>query len=211
MNAFGNIFTSDNDDDGNRGCRVIWAMDGGHYGYHTPAAPGTGARTSRATSPSWWAPATVARRDTGLRRELLPREYFGSVLEADAGTRQVNFFPLTRKGAAFRTEYKVLLASDDPWFRPVEHAPPPMARSSSPTGTMPASAAMPSATRRPDGFSGSPQGEQEPEARVDFASVPGLIAALQSPTVATQDAARRGLIERGAMREVDPLRDCRER
>ena len=39
VNAFGNIFTSDNDDDGNRGCRVIWAMDGGHYGYRTPGSP----------------------------------------------------------------------------------------------------------------------------------------------------------------------------
>ncbi len=39
LNAFGNIFTSDNDDDGNRGCRVIWAMDGGHYGYRTPGSP----------------------------------------------------------------------------------------------------------------------------------------------------------------------------
>ena len=39
LNSFGNIFTSDNDDDGNRGCRVIWAMDGGHYGYRTPGSP----------------------------------------------------------------------------------------------------------------------------------------------------------------------------
>ena len=39
INSFGNIFTSDNDDDGNRGSRVIWAMDGGTYGYHTPGSP----------------------------------------------------------------------------------------------------------------------------------------------------------------------------
>ena len=52
--------------------------------------------------------------------DLLPPEYRGAVLEADAGTRQVNFFPMTRKGAAFRTEYKVFLGSDDPWFRPVD-------------------------------------------------------------------------------------------
>ncbi|MGC8639628.1 MAG: PVC-type heme-binding CxxCH protein [Isosphaeraceae bacterium] len=29
LNSFGNIFISDNDDDGNRGCRVIWALDDG--------------------------------------------------------------------------------------------------------------------------------------------------------------------------------------
>ena len=39
LNSFGNVFTSDNDDDGNRGCRVIWVMDGGHYGYRTPGSP----------------------------------------------------------------------------------------------------------------------------------------------------------------------------
>ena len=39
LNSFGNIFTSDNDDDGNRGSRVIWVMDGGKYGYRTPGSP----------------------------------------------------------------------------------------------------------------------------------------------------------------------------
>ena len=50
LSSFGNIFTSDNDDDGNRGCRVIWAMDGGHYGYHNsgkPAALGRGGARQR--------------------------------------------------------------------------------------------------------------------------------------------------------------------
>ena len=44
----------------------------------------------------------------------------GCLFEADAGTRQINFFPIERHGSNFRTEYKVLLASDDPWFRPVD-------------------------------------------------------------------------------------------
>ena len=38
VNSFGHIFTSDNDDDGNRGCRTIWVMDGGDYGYRTPGS-----------------------------------------------------------------------------------------------------------------------------------------------------------------------------
>ena len=52
--------------------------------------------------------------------QLLPAEYQGGVFGIDAGTRQVNFFPMTRKGAAFRTQYKVFLGGDDPWFRPVD-------------------------------------------------------------------------------------------
>ena len=51
---------------------------------------------------------------------LLPKEYQGALLEAEAGPRVINYFPLERHGAAFRTEHKVMLASDDPWFRPVD-------------------------------------------------------------------------------------------
>ena len=121
LNSFGNIFTSDNDDDGNRGCRVIWAMDGGHYGYHTPGSPRHWGEEVPGNVPKLV--GTGNGSPCGImvyEGELLPAEYRGAVLEVDAGTRQVNFFPLTRKGAAFRTEYKVFLGSDDPWFRPVD-------------------------------------------------------------------------------------------
>ena len=97
-------------------------MDGGHYGYRTPGQPAAlGRGRARATSPSSSAPATAAPAASwSTRAACCPRSIAAALLEADAGTRQINFFPITRKGAAFRTEYKVLLASDDPWFRPVD-------------------------------------------------------------------------------------------
>ncbi len=121
LNSFGNIFTSDNDDDGNRGCRVIWAMDGGHYGYHTPGSPRHWGEEVPGNVPKLvgtgnGSPCGIMVYEGGL----LPSQYRGAVFEVDAGTRQVNVFPITRKGAAFRTEYKVFLGSDDPWFRPVD-------------------------------------------------------------------------------------------
>ena len=115
LNSFGNIFTSDNDDDGNRGCRVISALDGGHFGYHTPGSPRHWGEDVPGNVPKLV--GTGNGSPAGIlvyEGNLLPREYFGSVLEVDAGTRQVNFFPLTRKGAAFRTEYKVFLSSERP-------------------------------------------------------------------------------------------------
>ena len=121
LNSFGNIFTSDNDDDGNRGCRVIWAMDGGHYGYRTPGSPRHWGEEVPGNVPKLV--GTGNGSPCGImvyEGELLPPEYRGAVLEVDAGTRQVNFFPLTRKGAAFRTQYKVFLSGSDPWFRPVD-------------------------------------------------------------------------------------------
>ena len=53
----------------------------------------------------------------------------------------------------------------------------------------------------------TPKGSKTKVAKVDFSSVDGLIAALKSPNVAAQDAARRGLIERG--REDELLRMTR--
>ncbi|MFT5434535.1 MAG: putative membrane-bound dehydrogenase-like protein [Myxococcota bacterium] len=33
IDSFGNLFVSDNDDDGNRSCRTLWTMEGANYGY----------------------------------------------------------------------------------------------------------------------------------------------------------------------------------
>jgi putative membrane-bound dehydrogenase-like protein len=199
LNSFGNIFTSDNDDDGNRGCRVIWAMDGGHYGYKTPGSPRHWGEDVPGNVPKLV--GTGNGSPCGImvyEGELLPREYRGAVLEVDAGTRQVDFFPLTRKGAAFRTQYKVFLGGDDPWFRPVDACAAPdgsvfvadwydagvggHAFSDQTTGRI---------------FRVAPKGHKSQKVQADLATIDGLIAALKSPNIATQDAARRGLIARG--------------
>jgi putative membrane-bound dehydrogenase-like protein len=206
LNAFGNIFTSDNDDDGNRGCRVIWAMDGGHYGYRTPGSPRHWGEEVPGNVPK--IVGTGNGSPCGImvyEGELLPAEYRGAVLEVDAGTRQVNFFPITRHGAAFRTDYKVFLGSDDPWFRPVDACTAPdgsvfvvdwydagvggHAFSDQTTGRV---------------YRVAPKGHKSTKPKPDFATVDGLIAALKSPNVATIDAARRGLIEQGKQPQVAP-------
>jgi putative membrane-bound dehydrogenase-like protein len=197
LNSFGNIFTSDNDDDGNRGCRVIWAMDGGSYGYHTPGSPRHWGEDVPGNVPKLV--GTGNGSPCGIlvyEGSLLPDEYFGGLLEVDAGTRQVNFFPLERKGASFRTDYKVFLASDDPWFRPIDACVAPdgsvfvadwydagvggHAFSDQTTGRI---------------FRVSAKGKPSGNPAHDFGSVDGLLKALNSPTIATQDAARRLLIE----------------
>ena len=198
LNSFGNIFTSDNDDDGNRGCRVIWAMDGGHYGYHTPGSPRHWGEEVPGNVPKLV--GTGNGSPCGImvyEGELLPSAYRGAVFEVDAGTRQVNLFPLTRKGAAFRTESKVFLSGDDPWFRPVDACTAPdgsvfvadwydagvggHAFSDQTTGRI---------------YRVAPAGHKNHKVKVDMGTSEGLIAALRSPNIATQDAARRGLIDR---------------
>ena len=201
LNSFGNIFTSDNDDDGNRGCRVIWVMDGGSYGYRTPGSPRHWGEEVPGNVPKLV--GTGNGSPCGIQvyeGSLLPEEYFGAVLESDAGTRQINFFPITRDGASFRTDSKVLMSSDDPWFRPVDSATAPdgslfvadwydagvggHAFSDQTTGRI---------------YRIAPEGFKAEAPSPDFGTTRGLIAALKSPNIATMDAARRGMIgESGA-------------
>ena len=208
LNSFGNIFTSDNDDDGNRGCRVIWAMDGGHYGYHTPGSPRHWGEEVPGNVPKLV--GTGNGSPCGImvyEGDLLPEEFRGAVFEVDAGTRQINLFPLTRKGAAFRTEYKVFLSGDDPWFRPVDACTAPdgsvfvadwydagvggHAFSDQTTGRI---------------YRVAPSGHKSQKVKVDMRTEDGLITALKSPNIATQDAARRGLIERTKIEQSKELR-----
>ncbi len=203
LNAFGNAFTSDNDDDGNRGSRVIWVMDGGSYGYRTPGSPRHWGEEVPGNIPKLvgtgnGSPCGI----TVYEGALLGDKYKGCLFEADAGTRQINYFPIERHGSNFRTDYQVLLASSDNWFRPVD-------MTAAPDGSLYV------ADWYDGGVGGhnfqdqntgriyrvAPKGNKPSIAKPDFATIPGLIALLKSPVVASQDAARRLLIERGAESE----------
>jgi putative membrane-bound dehydrogenase-like protein len=201
LTSFGEVFTSDNDDDGNRGCRVIQILDGGHYGYRTPGSPRHWGEDVPGNVPKLvgtgnGSPSGIMVYEGGL----LPKEYHGCVLEADAGTRQINFFPLTRAGASFRTDYQVFLGSDDPWFRPIDACAVPDGSvfvADWYDGGVGGHAFRDQTTGRI--YRVAPKGKKAATARADLGSVRGLIAALRSPAVATRDAARRGLIERAGM------------
>jgi putative membrane-bound dehydrogenase-like protein len=198
LNSFGNQFTSDNDDDGHRGSRVIWVMDGGHYGYRTPGSPRHWGEDVPGNVPKLvgtgnGSPCGVMVYEGGL----LPKEYFGAVLEAEAGPRVVYAFPLTRKGAAFRTEIKALLASDDPWFRPVDVTAAPdgsLFVADWYDGGVGGHQFRDQTTGRI--YRVAPKGAAWKKVPADFSTVAGLIEALKASVVATRDAARRGLVER---------------
>ena len=223
LNAFGEIFASDNDDDGNRGCRVIQAMDGGHFGYHTPGSPLHWGEDVPGNVPKLV--GTGNGSPCGImvyEGSLLPAEYRGAILEVDAGTRQVNFFPLSRQGGSYRTEYKVFLSGTDPWFRPVDAC-------AGPDGSIYV-ADWYDAGVGGHGFSDqttgriyrvAPVGNTPARIKTDFGTLDGLMKALRSPNIATQDAARRGLIALAktqpageklgemAMHDADPIMRAR--
>jgi len=101
LDAFGNLYQSDNDDDGNQGCRVLWCLPGGDHGYFSADGSRYWAadrRPGQSTPTAHWhqddpgvAPAgtlTGAGGPTGVavyEAELLAPWIDGRVLAADAG------------------------------------------------------------------------------------------------------------------------------
>ena len=199
VDSFGCVFTSDNDDDGDRGCRMIWIMDGGDYGYQTPGSSRQFAEELPGIVPKLV--GTGNGSPAGIlvyEGDLFGQEYQGAVLQVDAGTHQVNFHPLSRHGAAFRSEYHVLLKSDDSWCRLVDAAV-------APDGSLYVCDwydAGVGGNRLSDQDSGrvyrlKPAGSKPRAQPPDFASLTGQIEALQSPNVTTRFAARQSLLARG--------------
>ena len=121
VDSFGNVFGSDNDDDGNRGCRMYWVFDGGQYGYFHPRSRRHWAEEVPGVIPKLVGTGNGAPGGVVVYEgQLLPEAFRGAVLQTDSGTHQINAHPLKRHGGGFRTDYNVLLKGDDPWFRPVD-------------------------------------------------------------------------------------------
>lgn len=198
QDSYGTLFTSDNDDDGRRGSRVIWIMDGGRYGYRTPGSPLHWGEDVPGNVPKLV--GTGNGSPCGIfayEGTLFGKENIGSLLEADAGTRQINWFPLTRHGASYQTVHKVFLTSDDPWFRPVDAA---AAHDGSVFVADWYDAGVGGHAFR-DQTTGriyrvKPKNHELALEKPDFSTVDGLINALRSPATATRDTARRLLTHR---------------
>ena len=125
VDSFGNVFASDNDDDGNEQTRINFVLEGGNYGYW-PRRKG-----DRRLDAVHWnedRPGVVPKilrtgfgSPTGLtvyEGELMP-ELRGALIHADAGPGEIRAYHLTPEGAGWAVEPQVLLRKDkDDWFRP---------------------------------------------------------------------------------------------
>lgn len=122
VNSFGEIWLSDNDDDGNQQTRICYVMPGGNYGYH-PRGPGESHWHEEQPGIVHKVLRTGFGSPTGItfyEGTLMPERFQGELLHCDAGPREVRRFKRIPRGAGYELEKEVILTSTDNWFRPVD-------------------------------------------------------------------------------------------
>ena len=134
LDSFGNVFQTDNDDDGNAWTRLSYVMDGGNYGYRGPLHRSW--NEDRGTHFHNELPGVVPNvlrlgpgSPCGLlvyEGTLLPARYRGWLVHAEAGKRIVAGYPLKADGAGFGASVEdIVFGGTDTWFRPSDVAVAP--------------------------------------------------------------------------------------
>lgn len=119
VNSFGEVWLSDNDDDGNQQTRICFVMPGGNYGYG-PRGPGQSHWHEEQPGIVHKTLRTGFGSPTGIcfyEGTLLPKRFHGSLLHTDAGPRELRAFHIKPKGAGHELTKENILTSTDNWFR----------------------------------------------------------------------------------------------
>jgi putative membrane-bound dehydrogenase-like protein len=138
VDPFGNIWQSDNDDDGNKGTRINFVIEQGNYGYKDEM---TGAGwNKRRTNIEKEIPfrhwhlndpgvvpnllQTGAGSPTGIalyEGSMLPEIFHGQMIHAEPGHNVVRSYPVKKDGAGYSaTIVNLVEGQNDQWFRPAD-------------------------------------------------------------------------------------------
>jgi putative membrane-bound dehydrogenase-like protein len=120
VDSFGEIWLSDNDDDGNQQTRICHVMPGGNYGYF-PRGPGQSHWHEEQPGIVHKTLRTGFGSPTGIQfyeGSLLPKQYYNTLMHTDAGPRELRAFTRKPKGAGYELDKANMLTSSDTWFRP---------------------------------------------------------------------------------------------
>ena len=140
VNSFGEIWLSDNDDDGNQQTRICYVMPGGNYGYH-PRGPGQSHWHEEQPGIVHKVLRTGFGSPTGIcfyEGTLLPEEVSAaSCCTATPARAKFRCFHIKPKGPVTNWRRNCCVTSTDNWFRPQRCAAwLRTAASSWPTGTI---------------------------------------------------------------------------
>ena len=134
VDSFGNVFQTDNDDDGNAWTRLSYVMEGGNFGYYGPLHRAWNAdRGGHFHNELPGVVPNILRLGPGspcglliYEGTLLPERYRGQLMHAEAGKRIVGGYPLTNDGAGFSAKIEeIAFGGTDTWFRPSDVAVAP--------------------------------------------------------------------------------------
>lgn len=136
VDAFGNMWQSDNDDDGNRAVRINYILEHGNYGY-TDEMTGAGWSSRRMNMEDsipyrhWHLndPGVVpnllqtgAGSPTGMvvyEGDLLPPVFRNQMIHGEPGHNVVRAYPVKKQGGGYTATIENILESGtDQWFRP---------------------------------------------------------------------------------------------
>lgn len=142
IDSYGNVWQSDNDDDGNESSRINFVMYYGNYGFldEKSSASWTSSRINieKTVSERHWHqndPGVVpnvlitgAGSPAGMtyyEGDLLPEVFQLVPIHAEPYYNVVRAYLPARKGAGYTLEIEDLLKSQDKWFRPIDVATAP--------------------------------------------------------------------------------------
>ncbi len=130
LDSFGNVWQTDNDDDGNAWVRVNYVLEGGNFGYWGPG--GRSWREDKGTHFHAENPGVVpyiARTGAGspcglvvYEGTLLPKKYWGRLIHAEAGKRLINTYFMSKEAAGYTVKIEDTVTAADTWFRPSDVA-----------------------------------------------------------------------------------------
>lgn len=220
VDAFGTVWQTDNDDDGNRGVRLNYVMEYGNFGF----------RDER-TGASWKTERTGQHEDVGQRHwhqndpgvvpnclgtgngapsgitiyegRLLPSRFWDRPLHGDTVTNTVHVDVVQQNGAGYSGKTDTLLHSpNDAWFRPVDVATAPDGSVFVTDWYDPGVGGHRQAdTLRGRIFRIAPPKSPYVSPSTEVATAEGAVEALKSPNAATRYLAWMALVEKGAAAE----------
>jgi putative membrane-bound dehydrogenase-like protein len=135
VDSYGNIFQSDNDDDGNRGVRINYIIEHGNYGYRDQIT-GAGWRERRVGMHKEIPMRHWHLNDPGVipnllqtgsgspagmafnEGDLLPSNFSNMPIHAEPGHQVVRAYTTALDAYGFKAETRNILKSKDQWFRP---------------------------------------------------------------------------------------------
>ena len=131
VDSFGNVYISDNDDDGNEQTRINYVFEGADFGYWNKGTNDRRSGNRRLDEVHWNSDQpgvmptmlkTGFGSPTGLMMyegRALPKRIFGTLIHSDAGPGVIRSYRPTPAGAGFHAEVEILVSSpQDSWFRP---------------------------------------------------------------------------------------------